>query len=187
MKIATATLSSVAPYSQSRAHEAPKLDRETHDAYEQRTWREKLHVNDKGNVFIPPMSFKQSLDVAAKQLGLQIPGKGKSTYTKFFLSGVLCIDGPDLGIKKDDVPSERIHANSDGVRGSGKRVWRLFPTIREWRADVVFHVLANEITRDVFEDALAQAGGFVGIGRFRPQNGGYYGRWKVETVKWSEA
>lgn len=187
MKIATATLTSVAPYSQSRAHEAPKLDRETHDAYEQRTWRQKLHVDDKGRVLIPPMSFKQALDDAAKQLGLQIPGKGKSTYTKFFRSGVLCIEGPTLAIKATDVPSERIHANADGVRGSGKRVWRLFPLIRDWSADVTFHVLANEITKDVFVDHLKQAGGFIGIGRFRPQNGGFYGRFKIETIKWSEA
>jgi hypothetical protein len=186
MKIAHATLKSVAPYSQSRAHETPKLDRETSDAHEVRTWREKTHTNPNGHIFIPPMSFKQSLDKAAQQLGLQIPGKGKSTYTKFFRAGVLCVEGPELPITKDQVQGERIHANSDGVRGSGKRVWRWFPTIPDWTAEVSFHVLANEITKDVFEQHLSQAGSFVGIGRFRPENGGYYGRFKVERIRWEE-
>ncbi len=187
MKIAHCTLSSVAPYSQSRAHETPKLDRETSDAHEIRTWRNKLHVAPSGKVFIPPMSFKQALDEAAKQLGRQIPGKGKATYTKFFRSGILCIDGPELPFTPDEVPGERVHCNADGVRGSGKRVWRWFPTIPSWKADVAFHVLANEITKDVFEEHLVQAGGFIGIGRFRPQNGGFYGRFKVERIRWSEA
>lgn len=184
MKIAIATLASVAPYSQSRAHQTPKLDRETSDAFELRTWREKCHTTAEGFIFIPPMSFKQSLDRAASMLGRQIPGKGKSTYTKFFLSGVLCTDPIVLPIKKADVRGEPIHANADGVRGSGKRVWRTFPVVDSWQADVKFFVLADEITPPVFEEHLRQAGQFVGIGRFRPQNGGYYGRFEVKKIAW---
>jgi hypothetical protein len=184
MKIAIATLKSQAPYSQSRAHESEKLPRETSDEYEKRTWRDKSHATSAGNIFIPPMGFKQSLDRAASMLGRQIPGKGKSTYTKFFLSGVLCTEPLILPVLKDTVRGERIHANSDGVRGSGKRVWRTFPVVDEWEGDVSFSVLADEITPDVFEDHLRQAGAFVGIGRFRPQNGGFYGRFTVEKIFW---
>ena len=185
MKIATCHLKSAAPYSQSRAHESPKKERETADLYEQRTWREKVHSLPDGTVFIPQMGFKLGLDAAAKMLSMQIPGKGKATYTKFFKSGVLVIDPVVLGIDKDDVEGERVHCNADGVRGSGKRVWRTFPTIPEWEADVVFHVLAAEITEDVFAAHLEQAGAFIGVGRFRPENGGYYGRYSVEDVEWS--
>ncbi len=186
MKIATASLTSVSPYSQSRAHQTPKLDRETADAYEQRTWREKAHVTPDGRIFIPPMAFKMALDKAASMLGRQIPGKGKATYTKFFLSGVLCTDPVVLPVAKDDTRGERIYANADGKRGSGKRVWRTFPVIDSWSTDVVFHVLADELTREVFEEHLKQAGAFVGVGRFRPENGGYFGRFAVDKVKWRE-
>lgn len=186
MKIATAHLVSVSPYSQSRAHEVPKLERETSAAYEERTWRDRCHTTPDGNIFIPPMAFKMGLDAAAKMLGRQIPGKGKSTYTKFFLTGVLVTEPVVLPVKKDDVPGERIHANADGVRGSGKRVFRTYPRIDEWTGDVQFHVLADEITRDVFEDHLKQAGSFVGIGRFRPQSGGFFGRYSVKSVEWEE-
>lgn len=187
MPIAIATLSSASAYSQSRSYsyEVEKLPRETADAYELRTWRNKCHVMSDGKVFIPPMAFKMSVDAAAKMLGRQIPGKGKSTYTKFFLSGVLVMDPVILPLTREDVSCDRIFANADGVRGSGKRVWRLFPRVDEWKSDVTFHVLANEITKDVFEEHLAQAGSFVGIGRFRPQSGGYYGRFKVDRIKWN--
>jgi hypothetical protein len=186
MRIATATLKSISPYSQSRAHETEKLNRETADEYEKRTWRDKCHADDAGIVFIPPMGFKQSLDRAAQMLGRQIPGKGKSTYTKFFLSGVMCIDPIKLPVKKQDLRGEKIHANADGKRGSGKRVWRTFPVIDEWKAEVPFHIIADEISEDVFEEHLQQAGAFVGIGRFRPGNGGYFGRFKVEKIAWTK-
>lgn len=187
MKIAVCTLESAAPYSQSRsiAHEVERLNRETADAFEDRTWREKCHTMPDGKVFIPPMSLKMATDAAARTLGRQIPGKGKATYTKFFLSGVLVMEPIVLPLTKNDVNRDRIYANADGKRGSGKRVWRNFPRIDSWRADVPFHVLSDEITNDVFEEALTQAGAFIGIGRFRPENGGFYGRFSVKSVKWN--
>jgi len=187
MKIATCTLASAAPYSPSRAYsqEVERLPRETHDAYEVRTWRHKCHSTKDGNVFIPPMAFKMSVDAAAKTLGRQIPGRGKSTYTKFFSSGVLVMEPLVLPVKMDEVAMDRIHANADGVRGSGKRVWRNFPRIEHWTGDIQFHVLADEITPEVFEEHVKQAGAFIGIGRFRPQNGGFYGRYEVKKVRWN--
>lgn len=187
MKIATVTLASTAPYSQSRNYEGEveTLPRETKDAYETRTWRHKCHTMPDGKVFIPPMSFKQGLDTAAKMLGRQIPGKGKATYTKFFLSGVLCMEPGILPFTRDDVACDRIYANADGVRGSGKRVWRMFPRVDQWQVDMPFHILADEITKDVFEEHIRQAGAFVGIGRFRPQSGGYYGRYEVKKIVWN--
>jgi hypothetical protein len=32
---------------------------------------------------------------------------------------------------------------------------------------------------------LEEAGKFIGLGRFRPQNGGFYGRFAVAKVVWS--
>lgn len=187
MKTATCTLTSVSPYSQSRsyAHEVERLPKETHDAFEERTWRHKSHSLADGRIFIPPMSFKMAIDTAARMLGRRIPGKGQSTYSKFFKSGVLCMDPALLPDRLDSVAGDRIFANADGVRGSGKRVWRIFPRIDQWAADVVFHVLADEITEAVFEEHLIQAGAFVGIGRFRPENGGFYGRFEVKRITWA--
>jgi hypothetical protein len=186
MKVATCTLESVSAYQPSRAysHEVDKLPKETHDAYEDRTWRHKCHTMPDGKIFIPPMAFKMGLDKAAKSLGRQVPGKGKSTYTKFFLSGVLVMEPIVLPYTIEDVKKDRIYANSDGIRGSGKRVWKNFPRIDAWKADVPFHVLADEITNEVFEEHLIQAGAFVGVGRFRPENGGFYGRYAVRKVRW---
>lgn len=183
LRTCTVTVTGASPYSASRAHCAEKLPKETPDAYEERTWRKKAHVQN-GRVYIPPMAFKMGADRACKMLGRQIPGKGKATYTKFFESGVL-VTAPVFIADEADIRCERIHANSDGVRGSGKRVWRNFPRIDEWSADVVFTVLADEITPEVFEETIIYSGLAVGVGRFRPEKGGYFGRFTADNFRWS--
>lgn len=185
MKTATVTIRGVSPYSQSKHYTTEKLAKENAKDYEARTWRDRLHVTDNGSVFIPPMSFKNCLSEAAKFLGIQIPGKGKSTYTKHFEAGVLVTDAMILPIKKEEVKGEWLFVPSDGVRGSGKRVDKCFPVIHEWGGEVTFYVLDETVTEEVFRNVLEQAGAFIGIGRFRPRNNGFYGRFKVEAIRWN--
>lgn len=187
MKIATATIEGISPYSQSKYHETPKLNKELPDAYRDRTWREHLHYDREGQVYIPPMTFKNCLTEAAKFLGIQIPGKGKATYTKHFEAGILVIEPAYLGLHKDQVEPEHLFLPSDGVRGSGKRVQKTYPLIRTpWRCVVQFHIQDDLITEDVFRYHLDQAGTFIGIGRFRPRNNGFYGRFRVVGLNWIE-
>lgn len=184
MKTAIATLIGTAPYSQSRFYKTEKLAKESPADYEKRTWRDRLHTDKEGNVFIPCMSFKNCLSEAAKFLSRQIPGKGKATYTKHFEAGVLVTENVPLGIKKDDVDHEWLFVPASGKRGDGKRVEKCFPVIHEWQAEVTFYVLDETITEDVFREHLTEAGQFIGLGRFRPRNNGFYGRFDVKDVKW---
>lgn len=184
MKTATVTIKGISPYSQARYHETEKLAKENHRDYERRTWRNRLHVNEDGLVFIPPMAFKNCLSEAAKFLSIQIPGKGKATYTKHFEAGVLVVTPSILDIKPDDVEGEWLFVPADGKRGSGKRVNKCFPVIKSWEAKVEFLIVDETITQDVFKQHLEEAGKFIGIGRFRPRNNGFYGRFKVEEMSW---
>ena len=185
MRTVTCKLHGMTPYSQSRMHDAPKLPKETHDAYEQRTWREKCTTNAAGEIHIPAMALKQALPVAAKRLGHQIPGRGKSTYTKYFEGDVMCTADCPLGVHKDEVGSITINANSDGVRGSGKRVKRTFPQIDQWETTATFMIFDDTVTQEVFEETLRTAGTSVGVGRFRPENGGLNGRFEVVSFDWA--
>ena len=184
MKIATATLKSDSPYSQSRHYTTPKLEKELAKDYGERTWRDRLHTNREGFVFIAPMSFKNCIAEAAKFLGKSIPGKGKSTYTKHFEAGILVTEPLVLPIRKEDVDGEWLFVPSDGIRGSGKRVDKCFPVIHNWEGKVQFIILDETITKDVFLEHLQHAGSLIGIGRFRPRNNGYYGRFTVENLEW---
>jgi len=192
MRICEAILESLTPYSQSRFSDIPRLTNkegaeiETADDHERRTWRERLHYGSDGIIFIPPMAFKNALSEIAKFRSEQIPGKGKATYTKHFEAGVTVMDCVPLGIHKDQAEGEWLFVPADGRRGSGKRVKKCFPVVREWKATVRFYIIDDVITEPVFERHLAGAGMFIGIGRFRPRNNGFYGRFKVVKVKWLE-
>ena len=184
MKKVIATLKSCSPYSQSKHHSTPKQDKESAKDYELRTWRNRLHTDKDGQVYIPPMAFKNCIAEAAKYLSIQIPGKGKSTYTKHIEAGVQVFDPVPLGIKAKDVQGELLFLPSDGKRGGGKRVDKMYPCIVDWQADVIFYVLDETVTKTVFIEHLDQAGKFIGIGRFRPRNNGFYGRFEVLKVEW---
>jgi hypothetical protein len=116
VKLAIAHLRSTSVYSQSKFYETEKERSETSAQYEVRTWRNRMHVDENGSVFIPPMAFKNCLSDAAKYLS----------------------------------------------------------------------ILDEIVNPEVFREHLKWAGQIIGIGRFRPRNNGYYGRFKVEDVKWQE-
>lgn len=179
-------LKSVSPYSQSRYIQEKKTKDETHAAFEERSWHLRCHFNEAGKVFIPPMSFKNCLSEAAKYKSIQIPGKGKSTYTKHFEAGVLVVEPLELPVTKETLQHEWLHVPSDGRRGGTTRVEKCFPLIPSWSGSVEFLILDECITEEVFIEHLTDAGSFIGVGRFRPRNNGFYGRFAVESVKWAK-
>jgi len=187
--IATLTLESLSPMSQSRQHEEPKLEGENHDAYDIRTWPHKMHVetrNNRSTVVIPSMAIHQALVAAAKYSKRQIPNQGKATWTAKFSAGIMILENPALHVDPEIVQCVAISANADGVRGSGKRVTRRFPTIPAWRSTFDVHILDPIITEDVFREMVEIAGLFVGIGQFRPQNLGSNGRFRITSLVWRD-
>lgn len=187
MKLAIATIEGVAPYSQSRPHGTDKLNKELPDAYELRTWAQKMHVDDNGHVVIPALAMKNCLSEIAKFLSVQVPGKGKATYTKHFEAGVLVLDDVQLNVKASDVNYKKMFVPADGVRGSGKRVWKIYPLIeRGWTGRVAFYIYDDMLTADVFKYHLEQAGQLIGLGTFRVRNNGTFGRFIVKNFEWQE-
>lgn len=192
MRICTFDIKGVTPYSQSRMIdpiEFPKLNdgKESFDEYDERLWREKASFDQDGGVVIPAMGLKMAVDESIKRLNIGIKGRGKSTYAKFFVAGQICESDVPIGIAKDEMESIVVWANSDGVRGSGKRVRRKFPYHRKWAGEVRFAILDDIIPKDVFQKAVIEAGKLVGIGRFRPEKGGFLGRFTASNFKWQDA
>lgn len=175
------TLKGASPIGFSRAIQSTRNTGESHDSFEERTWREKAHTKSDGTVFIPPMAVKNMLAEVAKHLSESVPGKGKATYTKHFLSGILVTEELSLGVKINDVPSVRLFLPSDGIKGSGKRVWKTFPVLQDWRCDGSLYLLDPILIAkpQKVEEYMRHAGKFIGLGWFRPARGGYYGRFEV--------
>lgn len=181
--VATSTLESLTPYSQSRKHDEPRQEGESADDYNRRTWRYQQLVEN-GTVHIPAFGLHQSFVAAARYSKKQIPGQGKATWTAKFQAGLAFFANIDLGIDPATVDYIDIYANADGVRGSGKRVMRRFPSIPKWSATFDVHILDPIITEEVFSDVVEQAGMFIGIGRYRPEKGGTNGRFALTKLVW---
>ena len=189
MKSATCSLTSVTPYSQSRTidpEEFPKLNKETPDAYEQRCWRHRMHVNSDGRVTIPSTAFENAIREAAKRLQIPIPGKRMQYFTKSFEAGFAVVNGLTLDTKAASVKPDRLFVPSDGRPGGGKRVWKWFPRIDSWSGTLSCVIYDDVITQEVFRRVVDSAGVLVGIGRFRPQNRGFYGRFHVDAMAWND-
>ena len=181
--IAHCVIEGMSPYTQSRKYEDPKLEGESAEDYDRRCWR-KHHYVKNGTVHIPSMAIHFALTNAARYSKQQIPGQGKATWTQKFAAGIALLEDIDLGFDPEKTDYIDIYANADGIRGSGKRVMRRFPTMPHWHAEFDVHVLDPIITEDVFTEMLEIAGLYVGIGQYRPANGGNNGRWKILSVDW---
>jgi len=178
---ATVQIKGVSRLSWSRYHRTPKNENEDDASWEERTWRKRFDTNPDGECVIPPMAMKNTIAAAAKHSGKKIKGGGQQTYTKHFDAGVMVEPKPiPLGIMNDDLEHEWLFVPSNGQAGGGKRVEKCFPVIPEgWTIEVEFVVLDSKITQSIFREMLDYAGRLIGIGRFRPQNRGFYGRFEV--------
>lgn len=158
---------------------------ETHDAYELRTWREKMHVDASDEVFIPPMAIKNCLASVAQYLSEAVPGKGMAKYTKHFKSGIMVTEPLMLRVKGADVKPQRQFVPSDGKTGGGKRVWKHFPVLPTWKTHTTIIVLDPVLIDKPgkIEEYLGHAGKFIGLGWFRPERNGYFGRFEVKNFK----
>lgn len=190
MKTLLVTIRGTARYSQSRAHGLIKEGDETYDDADLRFVKEHLHCDENGMAYIPPSAFKHCLDEAAQFLSLKKTGSER--YTKHFESGVAVFDPIPLNVHKDNIQFERLYMNTDGKRGGGKRGFRHYPYIEKgWTVQVPFVILDETVlqlysgdkTKTVFEHVLRCAGMYIGIGRWRPNRRGYYGRFSIEKIE----
>lgn len=183
-----ASIRGITPYSQSRMVNEPRKKGEEWDEYEARVWKMKMHVSDDDNpvVVIPSSALTQCVVEFAGMRGEKIKGKGMKTWKKPFLTGVRVFTDVATNVPVDDVYSETHMCDSQGNKGSagGSRVPRTFPCIAQgWRARAVYLITDDTIPIEKFTEYLKGSGYQIGIGRWRPQNGGSKGMFAVEKVE----
>jgi hypothetical protein len=182
------TITGTAPYSQSQYTELfePRGKKESPDQYDKRCWRMKAHVDTDGeSIVIPAHGLQQALVAGAQKGRLKPTAAAKSVEVlhKRISNGTMIPSDAKTNLKLSNALEITILANSDGKRGSGKRVLRRFPVWNEWTAEFDVMLLDETLTADDLIAAANWAGLVVGIGRFRAENGGHNGRWQVAAAK----
>lgn len=157
----------------------------TAEDYERAHWREKAHVSESGEVVIPGVSIHAALVESARRLGLKHKRMSLATFVQ---SGLMVAGDVGTGASIDTVKAITIPCSVKGIRGakSGSRVPRSFPMIPPgWRGTinlVVFEpILQGETGMRDLKRITEYAGVFVGLGRWRPETGGYNGRFQVNS------
>ena len=181
MRKFNAHLESVTPYGQGRYHDTPKLPRELHDAYEERTYLHKLHVS-LNEIYIPPMAIKKCLEETAQYIKMPIPGRGKETYTKNIRQAVLINEPCMLGIAPAEVRLQKVFTLSQPAKPQGGRVWKYFPVIDQWAGVITILSLDEIVTEYVMRRHLEMGGLITGIGVWRPNRGGSWGKFRLTSL-----
>ena len=179
---ATAALRSTTPYQQRRhinPARFPKLSRESDDAYEQRVWREAAHYTPDGHVLVPPTQFKKVFDNAARYAKEKIKGKQNTTYINACISAVQCLQGIPTDLTRETLEGTSVFVPANGKPGGGSRVNRIFPTIPAWEGATEWFIYDDIITPEIFQRYLRAAGLLIGLGVWRINKGGMYGRFEV--------
>ncbi|MCP4539863.1 MAG: hypothetical protein GY832_22215 [Chloroflexi bacterium] len=188
---ATVHITGVTPLQQNKEYESSveKIGNETPTQYQDRTWIHRAHINDDDMVTIPAQAIKKALVSACRYSSEQIPGQGKKTWTKKFEAAVI-VPGYEIELSqtKADIVMLPLYVPTNGQAGHGKRVWKKFPTLSKWDCTATVLILDNIIPNDVFLSMLDKAGRFIGIGSWRPENGGENGRFTFDekAVEWAE-
>ena len=139
---------------------------------------DKLYIYD-GNTHIPAVYFRNSIVEASKQF--KITGKGKATYSK--LVGATVDVMPEMIPLKEKYIPFRIAAVNPSTKG---RMMVTRPRFDKWTAE--FEIILNDegVPKEVMNEILEQSGRYVGIGDWRPEKKGMFGKFMITSFKEAE-
>lgn len=138
---------------------------------------DKLYLDENKKTLLPSVYLKNCIVEASKQF--KIVGKGKSTYSKIVASTV---DVEPFMINLDGGKFEvfRISAVNPMTKG---RMMTERPKYSKWK--VSFDLVLNDPQVDVsvVNEILEHAGKYVGIGDWRPEKKGMFGKFMITSFK----
>ena len=134
---------------------------------------DKLYKTTDGKIYTPSTHIKGCLVNASKQF--KIKGKTKSTYSKIVGSSVEI--EPDAIVHKIQKWDEfTISAVNPMTRG---RMMVSRPKMDKWKLEFALKFPENDIPVEVMKNIIDYAGEYVGIGDWRPDKKGKYGKFIV--------
>ena len=149
---------------------------------------EKACAGDK--VIVPAQWLKMSLINTQKASGNPIKPEGakraNDTMKQYFVSGIsfdddillLKSDGKTAVTRKDLVLLKNVVTVPQGGSVACYR-----PLYNGWMANLTYTIYDAAITHQMVEDCMRWVGIYFGIGDWRPQHGGSYGRFTVDGGK----
>jgi len=147
------------------------------EEFEKEQLEKKYYRLHNGDIYVPATQIEQSVINAGKEL--KVVGKGKATYSKLFGASVW-IEPDAIVMKNQKHEIFRTSVINPNTRG---RMMVSRPRFNEWELEFMLYCEDDQIPGEVLEEALHIAGRRVGIGDWRPQKKGKYGKFMVTKFK----
>lgn len=130
-----------------------------------------MYRTDKGQPGVPAMAIKSAIISAAhKDIGIEKTLVKKSLF-------IICNDSKNILPMECDEPV----ITEDPVRvGQGSTDLRYRPYFHRWAVDILFEIDAELLQVEDLLNLIDRAGFGVGIGEWRPEKGGEFGRFQVD-------
>jgi len=164
----------------------PELNKQRGESYEdhdQRIWSKKAHYNDDGNVMIPGEWIKGLLKASQRRgkFPIQPPGarSKNDNMLPYFISGVLIEDSEITNNKKPIKEKDLLPYRCMVSPQRGSSVPRTRPMISDWESTIKFVIIDEAISEDCLVTVMTWIGTYFGMGDFRPQQGGNFGRFML--------
>ena len=139
---------------------------------------DKLYQDDNGKTQLPATYIRNSIVEASKQF--KIPNHGKATYSKL-VAATVQIEPFYIELQGDkNYEVFRISAVNPMTKG---RMMTERPKYNKWSAS--FEIILNDagVPVSVINEILEQAGKYVGIGDWRPEKKGMFGKFMITSFK----
>lgn len=138
---------------------------------------DKLYTTENGKIYTPSTHIMGMLVNSGKNFKIQ--GKSKATYSKLMGSSVEV--SPDAIVHKiQDWEPFTVSAVNPMTKG---RVLVTRPMMKEWELEFRIKFNEDEIPVEVIKNILDYGGQYVGIGDWRPEKKGKYGKFIVTEFK----
>lgn len=164
-------------------HRFPMEDSEQQSTAKNRKQKEddvekSLYKQQDGTIYQPCVHFISSMKKAGAKY--QIPGQGKTTYKNLIGCGAVLISPESIPHKNQNY---EIDVRPVVVPATKGRVVRKRPIFKTWSLCFNIEYDEDEIAASTIKEILEYAGSRVGIGDFRPEKGGPFGRFMVSKFK----
>ena len=160
---------------------------ETYPEYEERIWRDKAHTNKEGVVIFPAVWLRKAL-IASQGLNanpIKPPNarRASATLKQNFVSGIMIMDNyPIIGAKGKPITVEDLVPYKCMVSPQKGKVLCIRPQILlPWSVNVLLEISDSVISEKNVLECLKWAGRYNGVGDWRPQKGGMFGGFEIES------
>jgi hypothetical protein len=137
------------------------------------------YINQEGEYFIPAEHFKQSFIKGGAFVKAKVGNSKKSM--KNIVAGMWRISEQEISIAKFDEVDTRSAVNKN-VKA---RIIVHRPKWNKWKAEFTLLIdddARNGVTHETIESIIGYSGRYLGIGSYRPEHTGEFGRFEVEKI-----